>query len=767
MLTRTHHLPKLLLLWALLAAASLTGQDFLLQGWYWDFPKPGCNGQPTNSSTWAARLNNQAQSGQLDAFTFVWLPPFSRASFGSCSNGYDPQDLYDLGEFGGGRTGFGTRAEVDQLISTFQGKNIHAVADVVYNHRDGGAWEDNPAARDYVLNYPTGAGCGGSPATPYPVNGKLRYRLPLGGSNGNGAGDYYFKFSSASANPGFNGRRYKLYFRTQNTPHNPSPINEAEPNGGGDCGQPYNQIFLGRDIIATQEVGQGCNTDEFYLALGSSDFNAAGDNLEVYIEEIDGGGTGIDQRIYGIWSDARQADIIADLKVQTRTDFQNLPSGQGAMNYLNFKPNGIHPTCMTGDEEYPFFFFDVEQAQPSTRTAYSSWNQWLWQDAGIRGFRLDAVKHFPAWFVGQLLDDLHAAGIHPPLVVGEHFTGDAGVLKGWTEAVSNSMSPAANSAIQVRAFDFHLRDALKRATELNMDVRDVFTAGMVHGAGASPFSVVTFLNNHDFRTAGEYIAEPLLAYVYLLTNNQIGLPSVFYPDYFGTNLGYAAPPVLKPQIDALIELHRQHIFGAGDVRYLNSRASTRQRLVLSGFNENVLFYQIQGGPEGKRVLVAINFAQIPLRWDHQVDAPVGTAFAKTLGTTNGTELLTVAASSPGGVPNYVYMDIPARSYAVFVESDATTHTEPLAASQSSRLLAFPNPAQEEVLLQWEARRAQPAQLSAYSALGKRVLLQHLENAVGRNEFRLDVSAWPAGTYFLQLRDAAGDAWVERVVRSSR
>ncbi|MFT6001245.1 MAG: hypothetical protein ACI81P_003714 [Neolewinella sp.] len=67
----------------------------MLQGWYWDYDKDGCNGYL--GPNWAARLNAQSTPLADAGFTFVWLPPASRASFGACSNGYDPQDLYDLG----------------------------------------------------------------------------------------------------------------------------------------------------------------------------------------------------------------------------------------------------------------------------------------------------------------------------------------------------------------------------------------------------------------------------------------------------------------------------------------------------------------------------------------------------------------------------------------------------------------------------------------------------------------------------------------------
>ena len=215
----------------LLSGLSLSAQDFMLQGWYWDYDKDGCNGY--SGPNWAARLNAQTTTLGDAGFTFVWLPPASRASFGACSNGYDPQDLYDLGDdidptvAGQERTGLGTRAEVDALIASLNANGIAPVADVVYNHRDGGAAEDNPAVKAYIETHFNGNG-----KQPFPSD-RYRNRLPLGGTYG--AGDYYIKLSSKTQSYGANQYKFYASVASMNQPFVGS-INESEPNGGGDCG---------------------------------------------------------------------------------------------------------------------------------------------------------------------------------------------------------------------------------------------------------------------------------------------------------------------------------------------------------------------------------------------------------------------------------------------------------------------------------------------------------------------------------------------------
>jgi hypothetical protein len=675
---RLFYLPFILLLSITLFSGKAAAQaDFMMQGWYWDYPKPGCNNYSGTSlaALMAARAADQKEAG----FTMMWMPPMAKASFGDCSMGYDPQDLYDYGQYSG-QTGLGTGVEVEAWITAMQANDIYPIADVVYNHRDRGDWEDNPAVRDYIMNYPW-SGCSGG-ATPYPVNGKMRYRLPLGGSSGNGAGAYYFKFASASGDAGFHGRQYKLYFATQNTVFVNDTIFETADNGGSDCGQSNDQIWLGRNIFASQETTTGCNTDEFYLQLESADFISTGDYLDIYIEEIGGGGTGIDQRIYGIWSGPRNMDIINDLAVQTKTNFSGLPSNQGAMHWRHFKPNGITPTCLTGDLDFPYFFFDVEQGYngdqggESTLKVYSDWNKWMWNDVGIRGFRMDAIKHFPAWFVGYMLNELYDAGIYPPMVVGEWFGTDTEELAGWVNEVYDYMSEPAKQAIVPRIFDFSLRDALRRACdEFGYDVRNVFTTGIVDEGKLNGLNVVTFANNHDFRSSGGFESliqnDAILAYAYILTNNQVGLPTVFYPDYYGYpeqgEPGYhnyhpddKAP--LRDQIDELMDIHNQYIFGASSRTYLNNHGSSFGNSA-GDANSYLLVYQLKGDQDFKDLVVAINFGGDGVQFSQQLDGiAIGTQFEDLTGNANFTA---PTVENANNISNSIWLDLPERSYAVY------------------------------------------------------------------------------------------------------
>ncbi len=227
-----------LMLCFVLSSFSLA-QDFMLQGWYWDYPGT------EDGHLWADTLEARAADLADAGFTYIWLPPLSRASFGSSSNGYDPQDLYDLGEaFGGGATRFGARSDLDEVITAFSNNGINAVADVVYNHRDGGRPEVNTAVAGWIENYNGTKSENGDNAYP---SDRFRCILPIGGSTGRGDGTYYFKIKSASEHSKFFGKEYKVYMWTTTVGwQGLSDEYESEPNGGGGCGEGSNTVSLGR-----------------------------------------------------------------------------------------------------------------------------------------------------------------------------------------------------------------------------------------------------------------------------------------------------------------------------------------------------------------------------------------------------------------------------------------------------------------------------------------------------------------------------------------
>lgn len=702
--------------------------DFMMQAWYWDYFQNG------NFGTWINNLNAKATALDNAGFKHIWLPPLSRSSTSNnISNGYNPSDLYDLGEFGPA-CAWGNRTQLNTLITNYNSKGLDVVSDMIYNHRDGGRPEKNEAVRYFITN----------PSNPniYPSD-RVFYALPLGSQNpgNNGAGDYYIKVRSKSY--GFNGSGYKFYARTMNTAYTGNSINESEPNGGGDCGQGSTNTPLGTDILCLLGPdGTGCHTDEFKITLTAGSFNAQDDTLFIYMNNTNGYS---DHFIYGIWSAPRSADIVSELEYFTYTNYNNMPSGQGAMNYNSFRPNdatansgGVTET-LGCDWNCPLFFYDYDQAQSSTQTVLNHWTKWQ-LDQGIKGLRMDAVKHFDPAFVGQMMNYLDAENKRPNMVVGEFFDYSAGALKGWVDAVYANMNGSASGSILVRAFDFALRGELKESCDNTLDpnngghdVRSVFQSGMVDGAGGSGFNAVTFIDNHDLRKDGDGIFnDARLAYAYIMTNNKVGLPCVFYPDYYGGQVGNTPDIMLKGEIDNLMSLHNSYIFGSSQVEYL-SRYSTPYAQYFDPVNNGsapskVLIYQLQPNGSGKNVIVAINFSvnQLDVYQKIRTDwgAGAGTTFTDMLGYS--------ATPTTNITPNQeIHVILPPRSYTVFVQGTLT----PLPVD----LLNFQvNTGSDQVNLRWESQNERNfSHFEVERSHGDNARFERIGQVQGRNSNALE------------------------------
>lgn len=640
---------------SLFAAKATQAQDFMLQGWYWDYPKTSQN------AFWVDTMTAHAKEWSDAGFTTVWCPPMSMAASGNGSNGYDIKDLFNLGGIGNANTGFGNRTKIQSMISTFNQYNLKAVADMVYNHRNGGQPETNDAVAGWIKNYNITKHNSGDACFP---SDRFRCVLTIGGTTGRGAGTYYFRIRSASQSADYYGKPYTFYVRTVRKNNNPAPaMTETVSNGGVLCGEGNDSIGLARITNATIDNG-GCGIDEFRLVLDTSQFYAAGDQL--IFSMANDNGNYADQYVYSLYYDATAAELKDSVAYQTYTNFGSMPSGRGQMHKECFKPNG-NPTCLCGDWDAIMFFNDYDQAVQKTKDTLFTWTKWMWDSIGVRGIRADAVKNYSYQFTAEMLNYLNANAIAPPVFVGEFYDYNPAALKGWVDNVKANMNAAALQNIQPRVFDFALQGAIKEACDNigGYDTRNIFQSGMVDGAGASGFNAVTFVNNHDFRTAAQAIdVDPILAYAYLLTNNTIGLPCVYYPDYYLNNGAY------KTKIDELMDVHRKFIYNTGFKEYLNRFNTPFSSNYISGSADKCLIYQLSGGGNAscianKDVIVAINYGNTTLKVDQQINT--GGVFHSSIGDT----LLDVLGNSnyPYAIVNgsgQMYVELPARSYSVWI-----------------------------------------------------------------------------------------------------
>lgn len=202
------------------------------------------------------------------------------------------------------------------------------------------------------------------------------------------------------------------------------------------------------------------------------------------------------------------------------------------------------------------------------------WGRWLVDDLGVDEVRLDAIKHIEPGFLAPWIMEL-ASG-DQPFALGE-FWASTGEIKAYHDEVE-AFASGSGATAQMAMFDFGLRYALRDMANGGggYDMSALNSAGLHFETGLDPFSVVTFVENHDVDRIGwewadcatdpdavpsgpttcvklgldvghdPIIARKNLAYAIMMASE--GRPTVFWKDY----LWYG----LDGEIDWLMALRR-------------------------------------------------------------------------------------------------------------------------------------------------------------------------------------------------------------------
>lgn len=274
-------------------------------------------------------------------------------------------------------------------------------------------------------------------------------------------------------------------------------------------------------------------------------------------------------------------------------------AGRWAKDWWNFHPNPDHASS-TGDWCEAKFgpdscYLDAAHGGGGNglymRDRAREWFVWLRKQTGADGFRFDAVKHFPAYVVEDLLWNAMGPGLEY-FAVGEYVDGEA-ALDAWVTQTQSRCG----------TFDFALRGALANIVEAG----GFFDLGSLPNAQQeNRLKTVPFVNCHDtwrgaywdsngnnslghddrdgdWRQNGDELAptidpnNPRADVAYAAAFAVDGSPMVYYEDLFvnyGPERWHADPKThpLRPYVVNLIWCHQKLNFkdGAYKVRYQGS-----------------------------------------------------------------------------------------------------------------------------------------------------------------------------------------------------
>lgn len=123
-----------------------------------------------------------------------------------------------------------------------------------------------------------------------------------------------------------------------------------------------------------------------------------------------------------------------------------------------------------GNADY-LMFSNVDYTNPEVREDVLRWGQWMVQDVGVDGFRLDAVQHYSWNFTREWVNNVrNATGQQQRdlLILGEYWMNDVVKLTRWVDRVGQG----------VRAFDAPLHTNFKKMSQAKfkweVDLRKVY-----------------------------------------------------------------------------------------------------------------------------------------------------------------------------------------------------------------------------------------------------------------------------------------------------
>lgn len=190
------------------------------------------------------------------------------------------------------------------------------------------------------------------------------------------------------------------------------------------------------------------------------------------------------------------------------------------------------------------------------------WARWMMTELPCTGFRLDAVKHIPAWFYKEWIEHIQEVAEEPLFIVAEYWSHEVDKLQQYIHQVEGK-TMLFDAPLQM---NFHL--ASREGAEY--DLTQIFSHTLVE---SDHWHAVTIVANHDTQPL-QSLEAPVeawfkpLAYALILLREQ-GVPAVFYPDLFGASYQdeggdgeeYKIEMPAIPELEALIRARQLYAHG--------------------------------------------------------------------------------------------------------------------------------------------------------------------------------------------------------------
>ncbi|MEP0368827.1 MAG: alpha-amylase family glycosyl hydrolase [Cyclobacteriaceae bacterium] len=739
--------------------------DVMMQAFYWDVPVDDQN----LNGTWWDNLKNKSTTLKDANITGIWVPSPAKGNFGIWDMGYGIFDHYDLGNYnqkGTTETRFGSRAELESMISTMHTNGIEVYADIVLNHLYTGSDEDenNPAVKQYVFDE---AYRSGQQYSPYPTNEivwVIKNAAP---------GDYYIQIAGYHlASTAKVERGYDLEVDYSGSGFSGTYSWESEPNNGSgnfDVFPASGETVRGHIEVSDVDeykVTVSSTTDVLIKLTAKREITspwewAWADQTNGYYPKA-------------IWYNSTNIATTTQLEAHTNTGVSYVThTGTGEPNYT-WSYTDFHPVDANDWLGYPgsdeiitntkFFGNDFNTFNSTVESRFQDWGEWLVDEINFDGFRMDFVRGFQEEYVADWVNNLPLKNGSQRFVVGEYWGSDSRI-KSWVNEV-------ASHGADVDGFDFPLKSSLTGMCNgygSGYDMRWLNNAGMVRNTGGNSLpgtSVVTWMENHDTgKEHDKWITKDWkMGYAYILTHE--GRPCVFYNHFFGDtmidshNSSYTVTPDADLDVDIEKLAFARKTYLGGSLEVLSDVGNPYP----SGDAYNVYVARRAGNGTKSGAIVVINNHDSNTKglW---VDAtPSGWADWSNTTLVNAFDGTTTTQVYSDG---RVYVEAPSRGYAVYVkQSEYVAYTgngarvgmveeliDPVQTKIEEFAVAnlYPNPVLNgQVALNLQIPTSDQVVVNIFDVQGKHYFTERQMLQSGRQEMKLNVSDLAPGYYVTKV-----------------
>lgn len=206
------------------------------------------------------------------------------------------------------------------------------------------------------------------------------------------------------------------------------------------------------------------------------------------------------------------------------------------------------------DEEYGNYDYlmgaDIDFTNEVVVKECIRWGKWYLEVTNVDGFRLDAVKHIPAFFYNDWIRILREESGKSLFTVGEYWSGDISKLHRYITETEGRIS----------LFDVPLHYNFNNASkDENYDLSKILDGTLVK---ENPSMAVTFVDNHDTQPGQslESFVErwfKIPAYSLILLRSE-GYPCVFYGDLYGIPHNEIEP---LDELKLIMQLRKEKLYG--------------------------------------------------------------------------------------------------------------------------------------------------------------------------------------------------------------